>query len=351
MDTKLVRALRPLGSVLTLGAMAIIMGLTPIIAAAPDIPTKTQLAYVTNYDSNTVSVIATATNTVVDTVTVGLKPMGVAITPDRAFAYVANSGDNTVSVIGTALNRVRATIPVGVAPMGLAITPNGNFVYVANPSSHTISVITPSTNTVVDTIPLGSGAYPVSLAITPDSKFAYVADAQNIWVIATNTNSVVTNIGVGDVPEIVAVTPDGTLVYVACMSGVVVISTATNTVVRSVDPPFLAGATMNFGGIGITPDGTHVYVGYQDVMFGSSVVQVIATATNTQETMVILDAGSFPMGVSITPDGSYAYVALSWGNAVGVIGTATNTVVATTPVGSSPAYIAIAPVRHRSQGE
>jgi len=39
---------------------------------------------VTNFGSNTVLVIATASNTVVATVPVGVEPAGVAITPQRA---------------------------------------------------------------------------------------------------------------------------------------------------------------------------------------------------------------------------------------------------------------------------
>jgi YVTN family beta-propeller protein len=38
-------------------------------------------AYVANFGSNTVSVIDTATNTVVATITVGPQPLGIAITP------------------------------------------------------------------------------------------------------------------------------------------------------------------------------------------------------------------------------------------------------------------------------
>lgn len=40
-------------------------------------------AYVADYSSNTVSVIATASNTVVATIGVGSRPFGVAITPQR----------------------------------------------------------------------------------------------------------------------------------------------------------------------------------------------------------------------------------------------------------------------------
>lgn len=79
--------------------------------------------YVTNRLDNTVSVINTATNTVVGTVPVGAFPVGVAVTPDNAFAYVVNTGDSTVSVISTATNTVVATVHVGNRPQLIAFTP------------------------------------------------------------------------------------------------------------------------------------------------------------------------------------------------------------------------------------
>ncbi len=43
--------------------------------------------------------IDTGTNTVVETIDVGIGPFRVAITPDGSRAYVTNLGDDTVSVI------------------------------------------------------------------------------------------------------------------------------------------------------------------------------------------------------------------------------------------------------------
>ena len=54
------------------------------------------------------------------------------MTPDGAFVYVAGFNSNTVSVIDTATNTVTATVPVGGRPSGVAVTPDGAFVYVAN---------------------------------------------------------------------------------------------------------------------------------------------------------------------------------------------------------------------------
>ncbi len=82
-------------------------------------------AYVANNGPgglSNVSVIATASNTVVATVAVSSGAKGVAITPDGAFAYVTIF-PNDVSVIATSSNTVVATVTVGANPIRVAITP------------------------------------------------------------------------------------------------------------------------------------------------------------------------------------------------------------------------------------
>ena len=62
--------------------------------------------------------------------------MGVAVTPDGKHVYVTNDGSNTVSVIRTATNTVVGLpIPAGLRPTGVAVTPDGKHVYVANGDS------------------------------------------------------------------------------------------------------------------------------------------------------------------------------------------------------------------------
>jgi len=60
--------------------------------------------------------------------------MGIFATAIQAapFAYIANSGSNSVSVIDTATNTVVATVGVGSAPIGVAANAAGTRVYVAN---------------------------------------------------------------------------------------------------------------------------------------------------------------------------------------------------------------------------
>jgi YVTN family beta-propeller protein len=76
------------------------------------------------------------------TITVGDGPEGVAITPDGTKAYVTNCDDDTVSVIDTATNSVVGSpIRVGDGPEGVAITPDGTKAYVTNCDDDTVSVI------------------------------------------------------------------------------------------------------------------------------------------------------------------------------------------------------------------
>jgi YVTN family beta-propeller protein len=55
--------------------------------------------FATNFINNTVAVINTATNTVIDTTPVGRQPNDIAFTLDDRLAFVTNQNDTTVSVI------------------------------------------------------------------------------------------------------------------------------------------------------------------------------------------------------------------------------------------------------------
>jgi len=114
--------------------------------------------YVTNYQSNTVSVIDTAKKTVIATVPVGADPFGVTVA--RAKVYVANSQSDTISVIDISSNKVIATVNVGCSPKEIAATPDGSKVYVTNYQGNTVSVIDTTTDTVIANV--NAGSYPCS---------------------------------------------------------------------------------------------------------------------------------------------------------------------------------------------
>jgi YVTN family beta-propeller protein len=160
--------------------------------------------YVTNWDSNSVSVIDTVTNKVIATEPVGKGPNGVAVTPDGSKVYVANSGEYSsgyVSVIDTATDNITANVPVGREPIGVAITPDGSKVYVTNFYSNNVFVIDTSNDNVTATVPVGNS--PFGVAVTPYGTAVYVANegSGSVSVIDTSNDNVTATVPVEGSPS------------------------------------------------------------------------------------------------------------------------------------------------------
>src|SRR5439155_1628016 len=189
---------RPMSNLKITHRLALLLG---VLVLSPAVWAGAPHAYITNINDGTVSVIDTASNTVMATAPVGNFPNGVAVTPDGARVYVANVVDSTVSVIDTPSNTVTATVTVGLNPEGIAVTPDGTRVYVANFNANTISVIATASNTVTATVTVG--ANPAGVAVTPDGARVYVANqnSNNVAMIATAGNTVTATVLVGNAPR------------------------------------------------------------------------------------------------------------------------------------------------------
>lgn len=286
-------------------------------------------AYVPNHGAGNVSVLDTATNTVVATVTVGDSPLGASVLPFGARAYVANqvAPSGTVSVIDGVTNAVVATVDVGAGPSGVALKLPGDRMYVSNRDDKNVSVIDTATNTVTATIPVGNN--PLGVAVDPAGNPAYVVNkgSNSVSVIDTLTNGVVATIPVGNDPSQVAISPSGRRVYVTNSSNasVSVVDTGTNAVVATIPVGNIPG------GVAVDPTGARLYVANS----GPNSVSVVDTASNG--VVATIAVGLTPFDLAVRPDGARLIVANRASGTVSVVDTATNTVMATVPVGSSPA--------------
>lgn len=77
------------------------------------------------------------------------------------------------------------------------------------------------------------------------------------------------------------------------------------------------------------------------VTSSSNTVSKIDTASNT--VVATIPVGNLPTGVAVTLDGTRVYVANDFVDTVSVIDTANNTVVATVPAGHTAQFVAITP--------
>src|SRR2546426_12203167 len=78
--------------------------------------------FVTNEKSDNVTVIDAATRKVIQSIPVGKRPRGVAVSPDGRRVYVTNSNSDTLSVIDARSLAVLSTGPAGVGSQG--VTPH-----------------------------------------------------------------------------------------------------------------------------------------------------------------------------------------------------------------------------------
>jgi YVTN family beta-propeller protein len=340
--------------------MVLAMFFVPNVVSAQTGP----LAYVTNQSDGTVTVINTSTNTPVTTITLctgtgctnltNPKPAGLAITPDGKFVYVANQGNGTVhgsvSVIATSTNTVVNTITLPLicecspSAIGVAITPDGLHAYVTDRGQIAVHVIDTSNNTVTKSIQAAAIISPFSIAITPDGAYVYATDfsssfpTTNVNMISTATNTFVASILVGNNPTGIAVSPNGLSVYVTNNASDTVSVFGAGNLTPTVTTIVLPAGSGPYS-VAFTPDGAFAYV----VNRGDHRVSVINTATQSVVGAPITPNCFFSDQIAITPDGTKAYVADDECGAIDVISTASNTSTTRVSVGSSPYGVAIAP--------
>jgi YVTN family beta-propeller protein len=130
------------------------------------------------------------------TIRVGLHPSGMVASRDGRFVYVANANSDTVSVLDTRTEEVVETIacrpearlPFGSGSNALALSPDGGTLYVANGTNNCVAVVRlavgstsaagdrPARSTVAGLIP--AGWYPGAVLLSADGKKLLVANVK-----------------------------------------------------------------------------------------------------------------------------------------------------------------------------
>ena len=301
-----------------------------LIVLLPGLCVADPFAYITNYLDNTVSVIDTATDTVVDKFkglsggTLG--PWGVAINPRGNQIYVSQpyfrsalGGGDQLAVVKTRAPHRSKAVGVGRGAFGIAMDPLGTAVYQVNTDDGTISVIGQFGNHV-STLPVPL-ARPLGIAtgIVKGERLLFVSEmtGNSVAVIDPVKRQLVGRIPVGRSPAGIVVSQDGTRAYVANYqdNSLSVIATDTRKVIRSVPVGYSPY------GVAINPMGTRVYVANQPQGIGGKPVAGSVSVVNTvslAETARVR-VGKTPTGLAVSGDGRKVYVANTDSNTVSVI--------------------------------
>jgi YVTN family beta-propeller protein len=184
---------------------AVAVGMYPI--AMTETPTNTATTglvkklYVVNRDSNNITVVQAADQTVLTTLATGNSPRWVVSRADGARVYVL-SNDGTITNIDSLspVDTVIGSVSIGAGADSFYYDSRTNRLYIPNPTNSTVTILDASldslpvlaTINLTAAIPSGTGApcpatgcSPVSVTALPDGSRAYVA---SYYIDSTSAN-------------------------------------------------------------------------------------------------------------------------------------------------------------------
>jgi YVTN family beta-propeller protein len=318
-----------------------------------DKPSIEEWVYITNEDSEDLSVISTATNEVVANMPVGKRPRGIHVAPDGKSIFVAMSGSPKcppwmadadcnkqtpdkakdgiaqVDIVGKKIMRI---LPAGSDPEQFDISADGKKLYVANEDVGKSSIIDVDAGKIISETEVGKE--PEGVRLSPDNNLCYITseEEQSIAVLK-NTGELVAKIKVGLRPRGIVFTKDGKKAFVSgeADASISVIDVATNQVTTTFRLPTGAMPV----GVVLSPNEKSLYVANGR---GKTVSEIDVANGQVLHTV---EVGKRPWGIGITSDGKFLYTANGPSNDVSVIDTKNFTVVKTIPVGKGAWGVAI----------
>lgn len=312
---------------------------SPVVAHISVTSKVANVAYIPDFNSNTVLAINTTTNKVIHTYPVGAAPGLVAVSPDGKKVYIGNVGGTSLSIINTQTNQVK-DISIFDSPTGLVFSKDGTRAYVAGAGGE-CTVIDVANDAVLTALTFFSGGS--GIALSNDGKWIYATNYSMNDIRVYDTSS---NAEIGQIPapgsHYAITSADGKKIYAAggASNCVWVIDAATNTLL----PPININSDANI--IALNPDESRMYI----TNIGAGTVTIVNMANNSIITQ--LPVGQSPEGVAFTPDGKYVYVVNADSKTISIIDDSNYTVVETIPAGLYPRAVGnfISPGINNCQG-
>ncbi len=141
-----------------------------------------QLAFVTNKQSETLSLIDIRKLSVMKDLKVGSKPAAIAFSSLSQTAYVANEGDGTIAAVSAGKQDVVTRIPTAPGLSAISIPSSGHYGIAPNTAKSTAYAFDLSSNRVAQTVPVGPGSDQLSFT----KQFAYVRASGSEFVTMIN---------------------------------------------------------------------------------------------------------------------------------------------------------------------
>jgi YVTN family beta-propeller protein len=312
--------------------------------------------YTADQTSNTVTVIDPSTDRTLGTIALGAQRLGATLSPqytadvgvhglafsrdDTRLGVVSVTSD-TVDIIDTATNKVLNSTDVGRASHEGTFTADGKEFWVADRGRDTVTIVDAVHGGVIGNVHVGPG--PSKVVLSPDGNTAYInhISAAEITAVDVHTRKVLYTItGLGDsFSSDEAISPDGTELWAAHKR--VGLTSVVDLVHRKVAAVLTTGPDTNHPNFARTAAGSLAYltVGGLD----ETLVYRRVPGGTPQLLTRIHDHGHAPHGIWPSGDGSRMYVGMEKSDAVDVIDTATDRVIDTLRTGQEPQALVYVP--------
>jgi YVTN family beta-propeller protein len=327
-------------------------GQAPAAASAPDQPVSSRdRVYLGEQFSNTISVVDPASNTLVGAIRLGdpqpgnLSPLyrgqllvhGLGFSPDHRTLVAVSIGSNSVSFVDTATNGVKHITYVGRSPHEAFFTPDGREVWVSVRGEDYVSVLDAKHYGEIARISVPNG--PGMVIFSPDGRYGYVCSSftPQTLIFDAHTRRVVGRVTQASpfCPNIAA-TPRGDQVWFT-------LKDIGKVVAFNARPPFNVLREIDIGPL--TNHVNFALIGQRQLAYvtvgGLNQVQVFRT--DTFERIATIATGPLPHGIWPSGDGTRMYVGIENGDAIGVIDTKLQQVVATIPTGQAAQAVVYIP--------
>ena len=321
-------------------------------------PKPMALIYVTNSAADTIDVIDSTTNKVVQVISSIELPHGIAFSPDGARIYVSNESESVLDVVGRKSGEIQRKVPLSGRPNNLSITKDGRRVLVGiRTAEGAVDVIDAASLIRVKSIRVDSVH---NVYVTPDGKYAVSGslEGNSTTVIDLQTDQIAWRLKFDHSvrPMAFETNPDGSthriFVQLSNFHGFAVVDFEKHAEVARIKLPDESG---RFGlaegrvntpshGIGVAPDGKSLWV---NSTLANAVFEYSLPDLKSMGYVALLEVhplghsptGSVPEWITFTPDSKFVYVSNSGAASVTAIDASTLKTVAVIPVGEVPKRI------------
>jgi YVTN family beta-propeller protein len=280
--------------------------------------------YVQNANSNSISVIDLATNTILRNITVDEMLHNIKLSEDQLTLYImtTNRDSGSIFMLNTTSNELVKEISTNVSPQDIAIF-NGTL-YVSDVIGGKVIVMN-TNGTIIDEIHVGSR--PQFIELRPDGQLLYVTRLGGpISVVDLEQNVVIKEIDSGNMPHHLSFTNDGARLFVVNpeSDSLSVIDSHKHEIIKTIrvgdNPRYVA----------LNPDETLAYV----TNMNSNTVSIVDA--QVFEVVDEIPVGNGPYGIAFSADGGdLSYVSNMKGNDVSIINTASSNTTTTISTGGT----------------